>query len=85
MFLGTGHSSTAARVQESVVFTDYLWTPPTTQDDLANGRPNLFCHILLFSILVVNLHQFPKAVPSLRSNTGLEDEHDESCGVDVED
>ena len=30
-------------------------------------------------------NQFPKTVPSLRSNTGLEDEHDESCGVVVED
>ena len=28
---------------------------------------------------------FPGAIPSLRSNTGLEDELDESCGGDVED
>ena len=33
------------------------------------------------------LHQFPGAIPSLRSNSGLEDEHefDESCGGDVDD
>ena len=30
-------------------------------------------------------HQFPSAIPSLRSNTGLEDELVESCGGDVED
>ena len=30
-------------------------------------------------------HQFPEAIPSLRSNTGLEDEFDESCGGDAED
>ena len=32
------------RVQTLLCHPDYPWTPPTSQEDLANGRPNLDCH-----------------------------------------
>ena len=57
-------------------------------EDLANGRPHIDCHpsfVFLFSNLRVDPLQFREAVSSLRSDTGPEDELDESCGGVVED
>ena len=36
------------RVQALLCPLDYLWTPPTIQEDLANGRPHLDCHPSFF-------------------------------------
>ena len=57
------------------------------QEDLANGRPECSTVIpfLVFVLFFEGSHQFPGAIPSPRSDTGLEDELDESCGGDVED
>ena len=38
-----------------------------------------------FRVFEVGLHHFRGAIPSLRSDTGLDDELDESCSGDVED
>ena len=53
-----------------------------------NGSSEFFLSSLFFFwfwVFGVGLHQFPGACPSLRSDTGLADELDESCGGDVED
>ena len=54
----------------------------------ANGSVDFFLSSLflfLFWVLGVHLHHFRGAISLLRSDTGLEDELDESCGGDVED
>ena len=41
------------RVQALLCPLDYLPTPPPILEDLANGRPNLDCHLFFFSFLVL--------------------------------
>ena len=53
----------------------------------ANGSVDFSCHpsFFLFWVLGVHLHHFRGAISLLRSDTGPEEELDESCGGDVED
>ena len=65
---------------------DYLWTPPTIKEDLANGRHTLDCHSSFcfgFGFFGCDPLQFPGTNSSLRSWTRLVE--DKSCNVDVED
>ena len=88
---------------QAVLWPDFLWTPSTTQEDLPAGRLHYSsCHPSFyagFGFLGIPAPVTWWLVPSLRCNTGLEDEHEaalfseacsasllnESCGVDVED
>ena len=74
------------RVQTLLCPPDYLQTPPTIQEDLANGLPNLDCHPSFsfgFGFFASDPHQFHGNGPSLRSWAGLVE--DKYCNVDVED
>ena len=74
------------RVQVLLCPLDYLRTPPTIQEDLANRRPNLDCHSSFCfgsGSLESGPLQFPGTNSSLRSWAGLVE--DKSCNVDVED
>ena len=74
------------RVMRNVRGRDYLWTPLTILEGLANGRPRLDCYPSFEFVRVFGeSRQFPGAGSSLRSDAGLGDVHDESCGGDVED
>ena len=55
----------------------------TTQEDLPTGRPNFSCHHFFLFIWVFGSdpHQFPGAIPSLRSRPGLAEDN----SGDVED
>ena len=64
---------------------DYLWTPPTIQEGLAQGRPHLDCHPSFYFCFLVSEgdpHHLRGASSSLPSWAGLVDK---SCGVDVDD
>ena len=53
------------RVQAILCPLDHLWTPPTTQEDLANGRPHLYghpSHYICFGYLSVIRSSFLKLV-----------------------
>ena len=74
------------------IFEIFCETPPTIQEDLANGRPKTYCYpsfYFCFGFLGFVSHQFLSAASPLRSSAGLgdvlEDVLDESCGGDVED
>ena len=76
------------RTQTFLCPPDCLWTPPTTQEDLANGRPMLDCYpSFCFGFWVIGSvsRQIPGAGSSLRSVAGLEDVLDESSSSGVED
>ena len=69
------------RAQALLCPPDCLWTPPTTQGDLANDRPNLDCHSSFFLVL----GYWVCVAPVSWSVAGPEDVPDESSGIDVED
>ena len=54
-----------------------------TNGPFASRLSSLFS--FLFCVFWIDLHHLRAAISSLRFNTGLEDEVDESCGGDVED
>ena len=58
------------RVQAPLCSLDYLWNPPTIQEDLADGRSNVDCHPSFdfsFGFLRVIRTSLPGASSSLRS------------------